>query len=80
MPADLYHRHTAFRHIEFPTFTAVAVMETDFERLDINQCPPSQGNEGPNRFANTDKCHRDNTEVGGKRLEDNTEGTKLLPF
>jgi len=60
--ADLYHRHTQFRHIEYPTFVAQAVMETDFERIDINQCPPSQGNDGPNRFASTDKCRKDSTE------------------
>ncbi|KAF2348435.1 hypothetical protein FHG87_020808 [Trinorchestia longiramus] len=60
--ADLYHRHTGFRHIEYPTFTAISVMETDFDRIDVNQCPPSKGNDGPNRFVDTARCRRDTTE------------------
>ena len=65
--ADLYHRHTQFRHVEYPTFTAVSVMETDFDRIDINQCPPSRGNDGANRFADTDRCRPDTTEVRAAR-------------
>ncbi|XP_050701571.1 uncharacterized protein LOC126987957 [Eriocheir sinensis] len=60
--ADLYPRHTQFRHIEYPTRTAIAVMEMDFERIDINQCPKGKGNEGPNRFTDTARCKKDTTE------------------
>lgn len=37
-------------------------MEMDFERVDINQCPKGQGNDGPNRFADTARC-KESTEV-----------------
>ncbi|KYN03563.1 PREDICTED: uncharacterized protein LOC108773343 [Cyphomyrmex costatus] len=60
--ADIYPRHTGFRHIEYPTYTAVSVMELDFDRIDINQCPKGQGNSGNNRFANTARCKSDTTE------------------
>ena len=60
--ADIYPRHTMFRHIEYPSYTAVAVTEMDFERIDINQCPPGKGNDGPNIFADTAKCKKDTTE------------------
>jgi len=59
---DIYPRHTRFRHIEYPVYTAVAVTEMDFERVDINQCPKGKGNDGPNKFANTDKCKKETTE------------------
>ncbi|KAK0092795.1 hypothetical protein PV326_000562 [Microctonus aethiopoides] len=59
---DIYPRHTGFRHIEYPIYTAVTVMEMDFERIDINQCPPGLGNSGPNRYADTAKCKKDTTE------------------
>lgn len=35
----------------------------DFERIDINQCPKSAGNSGPNRFASTAKCREETTLV-----------------
>ncbi|XP_015589377.1 uncharacterized protein LOC107265002 [Cephus cinctus] len=60
--ADIYPRHTGFRHIEYPTYTAVTVIEMDFERIDINQCPKGNGNIGPNRFAGTARCKTDTTE------------------
>lgn len=60
--ADIYPRHTSFRHIEYPTYTAVSVVEMDFERIDINQCPPSPGNDGPNKFTNTARCKKETTE------------------
>ncbi|XP_066597995.1 uncharacterized protein [Prorops nasuta] len=60
--ADIYPRHTGFRHIEYPTYTAVSVLEMDFDRIDINQCPKGKGNSGPNRFANTARCKTDTTE------------------
>ncbi|OXU20878.1 hypothetical protein TSAR_014574 [Trichomalopsis sarcophagae] len=59
---DLYPRYTGFRHIEIPRYTAVSVVEMDFDRIDINQCPRGQGNAGPNRFANTARCKMETTE------------------
>ena len=59
---DIYPRHTQFRHIEYPVYTAVAVTEMDFERIDINQCPKGLGNDGPNRFSDTAKCKKATTE------------------
>ena len=44
-------------------YTAVAVIEMDFERIDINQCPLGEGNLGPNYFADTARCKKDTTEV-----------------
>lgn len=60
--ADIYPRHTQFRHIEYPTYTAAVVMEMDYDRIDINQCPPGQGNDKPNRFADTARCKKETTE------------------
>lgn len=40
-------------------------MEMDFERIDINQCPESPGNDGPNRFKDTARCKKGTTEVRG---------------
>ncbi|KAF3427527.1 hypothetical protein E2986_00525 [Frieseomelitta varia] len=60
--ADIYPRHTGFRHIEYPTYTAISVIEMDFERIDINQCPKGKGNSGPNKFANTARCKTETTE------------------
>ncbi|XP_023016255.1 uncharacterized protein [Leptinotarsa decemlineata] len=60
--ADIYPRHTGFRHIEYPTYTGVSVVEMDFERIDINQCPPGEGNNGPNMFADTARCKKETTE------------------
>ncbi|CAN7982859.1 unnamed protein product [Ixodes pacificus] len=59
---DIYPRHTQWRHIEIPKYVAVAVMEMDFERLDINQCPIGSGNPRPNYFAGTSRCKNDTTE------------------
>lgn len=60
--ADIYPRHTTFRHIEYPTYTGIAVLELDFDRIDINQCPKGEGNDGPNRFADTARCKKETTE------------------
>nr|CAD7462049.1 unnamed protein product [Timema tahoe] len=60
--ADIYPRHTSFRHIEYPTFTAISVLEMDFDRIDINQCPKGKGNIGPNKFADTARCKKETTE------------------
>lgn len=46
----------------FSRYTAAVVMEMDYDRIDINQCPPSQGNDRPNRFASTARC-KETTEV-----------------
>ena len=59
---DIYPRHTQFRHIEYPTYTGVSVLEMDFERIDINQCPIGEGNPEPNRYAGTAKCKEETTE------------------
>ncbi|XP_066993827.2 uncharacterized protein [Anabrus simplex] len=59
---DIYPRHTGFRHIEYPTYTAASVLEMDFERIDINQCPKGEGNKGPNHFADTARCKKETTE------------------
>ncbi|KAJ8959523.1 hypothetical protein NQ314_006260 [Rhamnusium bicolor] len=56
--ADIYPRHTGFRHIEYPTYTGAAVVEMDFERIDINQCPPGLGNNGPNLFCRYGKMQK----------------------
>lgn len=61
--ADIYPRHTGFRHIEYPTYTAAVVLELDFDRIDINQCPKGLGNNGKNRFADTARCKKETTEV-----------------
>ncbi|GFQ90793.1 g-protein coupled receptor [Trichonephila clavata] len=60
---DIFPRHTQWRHIEIPTYVAVAVMEIDFERIDINQCPTGEGNPPPNRYAGTARCKNQTTEV-----------------
>lgn len=38
------------------------MLEIDYERLDINQCPSGEGNPPPNIFANTARCHNTSTE------------------
>lgn len=45
------------------SYTAISVVEMDFERIDINQCPTGPGNSGPNRFAYTSKCKEETTLV-----------------
>ncbi|XP_076373714.1 uncharacterized protein LOC143258513 [Tachypleus tridentatus] len=59
---DIYPRHTGWRHIEIPTYVAVAVLELDFDRIDINQCPVGEGNPRPNYFAGTARCKNKTTE------------------
>jgi hypothetical protein len=51
------------QNLFFSRYTAVAVLELDFDRIDINQCPKGQGNNGPNRFADTARCKKETTEV-----------------
>lgn len=45
------------------SYTAISVLEMDFDRIDINQCPKGQGNSGPNHFADTARCKKETTEV-----------------
>lgn len=52
-----------FINIVIFRYTAASVLEMDFERIDINQCPPGQGNNGPNLFADTARCKKETTEV-----------------
>uniref|UniRef100_T1JXN6 GPR158/179 extracellular domain-containing protein n=2 Tax=Tetranychus urticae TaxID=32264 RepID=T1JXN6_TETUR len=59
---DFNPRHTGWRHIEYARYVAVSVMEIDFERLDINQCPIGPGNPRPNAFAGTSRCRNESTE------------------
>lgn len=73
--ADLFPRHTGWRHIELPLYVAAVVIETDFERLDLNQCPASEldfpsplsgsnqltPNGNGNFFADTAKCKKETT-------------------
>lgn len=59
--ADLFPRHTGWRHIELPIYVAASVIEMDFSRLDINQCPSGDGNNESNYFADTAKCKKDTT-------------------
>ncbi|KAJ8675045.1 hypothetical protein QAD02_010831 [Eretmocerus hayati] len=59
---DLYPRYTGFRHIEIPKYTAVSVVEMDFDRIDINQCPLGPGNNETNMFANTARCKSETTD------------------
>lgn len=49
----------------------------DFERIDINQCPISAGNSGPNRFADTAKC-KEKTTLVSSFCKDNFSLFKLI--
>lgn len=46
----------------FYRYTAVSVLEMDYDRIDINQCPKGSGNIGPNKFADTARCKKETTE------------------
>lgn len=59
--ADLFPRHTGWRHIELPLYVATSVIEMDFDKIDINQCPMSNGNHEGNYFADTAKCKKSTT-------------------
>lgn len=47
----------------FYRYTAVSVVEMDFDRIDINQCPIGLGNNGANKFNDTARCKKGTTEV-----------------
>ncbi|KAH3739737.1 hypothetical protein DPMN_046424 [Dreissena polymorpha] len=53
---DYMVRYSPFIHLRRPRFVAVAGMDGEFERIDINQCEISEGNEKPNMFAGTHRC------------------------
>lgn len=50
----------------------------EFDRIDINQCPPGLGNSGPNRFADTARCKKETTEVLFLFLKENICYQKYL--
>lgn len=52
----LFNQNLSYR------YTAVSVLEMDFDRIDINQCPKGSGNIGPNKFADTARCKKESTE------------------
>lgn len=54
----LFYSYTIF----FYSYVAAAVMEIDFDRIDINQCPIGEGNPAPNYFAGTARCKNATTE------------------
>lgn len=56
----------------------MSVIEMDFERIDINQCPKGEGNKGPNRFVNTARCKTDSTEVQPGVDSSLTQNTDVL--
>lgn len=61
--ADLFPRHTGWRHIELPIYVAASVIEMDFNRLDINQCQTSADPNylEANYYSDTAKCRKDTT-------------------
>lgn len=42
--------------VYFYRTVAVSAMDIEFERIDINPCPISDGNPEPNYFAGTARC------------------------
>ncbi|KAL4221931.1 hypothetical protein ACF0H5_017983 [Mactra antiquata] len=57
---DYMLRYSIYIHLRRPRFVAVVGIDGDFESIDINQCPLSEGNAEPNMFAGTHRC-RDTT-------------------
>ncbi|KAL3881426.1 hypothetical protein ACJMK2_027869 [Sinanodonta woodiana] len=49
-------RYSNWTHLRRPRFVAISGMDAEFERIDINPCPTSDGNEDPNMFAGTARC------------------------
>ncbi|XP_014776491.1 uncharacterized protein LOC106873574 [Octopus bimaculoides] len=49
-------RYSNFTHLRRPQFVAVTTIDLEFERIDFNPCPISEGNPPPNYFANTARC------------------------
>ena len=57
MPVCLFVVTLTYVHEFFPRFVAVTGMDGEFEKIDINQCPTSEGNTaGENLFAGTHRC------------------------
>lgn len=60
--ADLFPRHTGWRHLELPLYVASAVIEMDFSQLDVNQCPANElAERSTNFFADSAKCRKEST-------------------
>ncbi|XP_071112765.1 uncharacterized protein [Haliotis cracherodii] len=53
---EYFPRYSRYIHLRRPRFVAVSTMDTEFERIDMNQCPQAEGNPPPNYFAGTDRC------------------------
>jgi len=53
---DYMHRYSPWMHLRRPRFVAISGVDAEFERIDINQCDISEGNERPNMFAGTHRC------------------------
>ncbi|XP_060582788.1 uncharacterized protein LOC132739151 [Ruditapes philippinarum] len=53
---DFTPRYSSWIHLRRPRFVAVVGIDGVFERIDINQCPFSEGNDPPNMFAGTHRC------------------------
>lgn len=53
---DYMPRYSQYIHLRRPRFVAVVGIDGEFERIDINQCPLSEGNDPPNMFAGTHRC------------------------
>ena len=53
---DFMPRYSPYNHVRKPQFVAVAVLDTELTRLDINPCPRAPGNIPPNRFEGVARC------------------------
>ncbi|GAB1603596.1 uncharacterized protein LOC115222177 [Argonauta hians] len=49
-------RYSNETHLRRPQFVAVTSVDLEFERVDFNPCPISEGNPSPNFFAGTARC------------------------
>lgn len=55
---DFMPRYSNWTHLRRPRFIGVAVMDTDFERIDFNPCDAGDGNPGPSYLAGTHRCKK----------------------
>lgn len=49
-------RYSNFTHLRRARYVAATSVDLEFERIDFNPCPLSEGNPSPNFFANTARC------------------------
>ncbi|XP_069124223.1 uncharacterized protein [Argopecten irradians] len=49
-------RYSNWTHLRRPRFVAVVTQDIEFERIDFNPCPKSEGNPDPNYFKDTARC------------------------